>query len=178
MCPFVKHLYWHFCITSCSIYLKQLGPNYDSMPSFTILWQHLVFIYLFSAWKDILLWFILVRTRYKVVFCVSFANSLFVPVVTAFRFEALCELGNEFKSWPMQYFLPSFFCVFFRSTCKRPLTDGIAPWGDFWVGCEGGRVKLNREFGCGRSEQDIQTSGWNVNIPKINVSGHSIKFEG
>jgi hypothetical protein len=38
------------------------------MPSFTIFGQHLIFIYVFSASEDILVWFILVRTRYKVVF--------------------------------------------------------------------------------------------------------------
>jgi hypothetical protein len=154
MCPSVKHLYWHFCITSCSIYLKLLGPNYDSMTSFIIFWQHLVFIYLFSASKDILVWFILVRTRYKVVVCITYMNSVSVPLVIAFGCETL--IGS--REWVRILVHAAFFCLFFSYyeamwapliSCQALLMEGIAPWGDFWVGCESGRAKLSKEFGWG-----------------------------
>jgi hypothetical protein len=108
MCPFVKHLYWHFCITSCSIYLKQLSPNYDSMPSFTIFWQHLVFIYLFSAWKDILVWFILVRQRYNVVFALHTRILYLSHGLLRYILRLYVGQGNGFESCPCVIFL-SFF---------------------------------------------------------------------
>jgi hypothetical protein len=154
MCPFVKHLYWHFCITSWSIYLKQLGPNYDSMPSFIIFWQHLVFIYLFPASKDILVWFILVRTRYKVVVCITYTNSVSVALVTAFGCESLRGSRELVRSLVHSAFFAFVFSYYEAMwaplvSCQVLLTEGIAPWGDFWVGCEGGRAKLSKEFGRG-----------------------------
>jgi hypothetical protein len=111
MCPFVKHLYWHFCITSCSIYLKQLRPNYDSMPSFTIFWQHLVFIYLFSAWEDILVWFILVHQRYKVVFALH-TQILYLSHWLLRSILRLCVTqGNVLMCSNLAH--AAFFCPFF-----------------------------------------------------------------
>jgi hypothetical protein len=69
-----------------------------------------LFIY-FRLEKTFLVWFILVRTRYKVVFALV-TRIMYLSHWLLRSVVRLCVgQGNGFESWPMRHFLPSFFSL-------------------------------------------------------------------
>ena len=79
-----------------------------------------------------MVWFILVRTRYKVVVCITYTNSVSVALVIAFGCESLRGSRELVRSLVHSAFFAFVFSYYEAMwapliSCQVLLTEGIAP---------------------------------------------------